>query len=64
MISPKRRKVVDNTLVIVGIVLLVVALGGGGWLYRKGWTRGKAKENETAKAAAEAAVAEAMKTKA
>lgn len=46
----------DNTLVIIGIIAFIVALGGGGWLYRKGWTRGKAKENETARAAAEAAV--------
>ena len=48
----------DNTLVIIGIIVFIVALGGGGWLYRKGWTRGKAKENETAQAAAKAAVEE------
>jgi len=49
---------VDNTFVIIGIIALVVALGGGGWLYRRGFLRGKAKENETAVAAAEAAVAQ------
>jgi hypothetical protein len=54
----------DSVPVIIGVVLLVVALGGGGWLYRKGWSRGKAKENETAVAAAKAAVDEYRNTEA
>lgn len=46
----------DTIPIIIGIIALIAVLGGGGWLYRKGWSRGKAKENETAAEAARMAV--------
>ena len=47
----------EHPLYIVAIVGLILAFGGGGWLYRRGFLRGKSKEQEVAEAAAAAAVA-------
>jgi|TARA_R110000765_G_scaffold425707_2_gene539302 hypothetical protein len=33
----------EHPLYIVAIVLVIVAFGGGGWLYRKAFLRGKGK---------------------
>lgn len=47
----------EHPMYIVAVVGLIIAFGGGGWLYRRGFLRGKSNESKIAKEAAEAAVA-------
>lgn len=37
----------EHPLYIVAIVLVIVAFGGGGWLYRKAFMRGKKSSTPT-----------------
>lgn len=47
----------EHPMYIVAVVGLIFAFSGGGWLYRRGFLRGKSKESQIAQEAAEAAVA-------